>query len=334
MIAKLLIQTPFLLHVPNGMNFTDYELIVDGCKVRFFPPGVIGELSPGSERSKLKIDDGMAFAANCIRIEFSKPEFDRSPQTRCDPPFELINDILESYLNRLRYVTKAPDIRSLKLPEISWQLEYLDDHGNQLERCEGLVRGRGGLSYSFSYVAFTNRMWDDLHALPTDYRVPPWEPLLLDAALRGIPTGSAVVLAATALEVFAGTILERLAARSTVPGEFWNWVNNRPDRRTEPSVEEQFDTLIRILCGHSLKEDAKLWESFQNLKSARNNFVHEGMVALGKNKIPLGAAEARQLVVSAREIIARIREWLPQEIRWCQFDHKVRIEAVHQLLPP
>ena len=59
--------------------------------------------------------------------------------------------------------------------------------------------------------------------------------------------------------------------------ELWRWINQRGDWRREPTVEEQYDTLLKVLTGHTLKEDQDLWELFKHLKTARNSFVHEGM---------------------------------------------------------
>lgn len=170
-----------------------------------------------------------------------------------------------------------------------------------------------------------------MHSLPADYIPPPWEGLLLDAAIPGTPNGNSITLAATALEVFISFVLDKLAANQTKPEELWKWINNRSDHLKEPSVEDQYDKLLFILTGHSLKDEAGLWAAFKNLRSARNSFVHGGVVRIGKANIPLDAATVAALVTSAGLIIAKVREWVPPEIQWKQFDHKIGIEVSQKL---
>jgi hypothetical protein len=47
--------------------------------------------------------------------------------------------------------------------------------------------------------------------------------------------------------------------------------------RREPTVEDQFSVLLSVLVGHSLKDNARLWERLVNLRDARNSFVHTGV---------------------------------------------------------
>lgn len=88
-------------------------------------------------------------------------------------------------------------------------------------------------------------------------------------------------------------------------------------------LAEQYDSLLKLLSRHSLKEETALWEDFQNLKQARNTFVHEGAARVGK--VPVDAPRAAQLIRSATQIILKIREWLPQHLRWSTFEQKVEI---------
>ncbi|MGD1070644.1 MAG: hypothetical protein ABSB15_10935 [Bryobacteraceae bacterium] len=96
-------------------------------------------------------------------------------------------------------------------------------------------------------------------------------------------------------------------------------------------MSEQYDVLLKFLTGHSLKEESELWASFQNLKQARNRFVHEGLASIGK--VPVDAAKAEELVRSAPKIIARIREWLPEDIQRRTFDPSVRVEITSKTFP-
>jgi hypothetical protein len=128
--------------------------------------------------------------------------------------------------------------------------------------------------------------------------------------------GTVVVLAATALEVFIANLLDTLVKETDVPERLWSWMNKRGKFDQEPSVEEQFDTLLEVMTGHSLKDDLALWDAFQNLKTARNKFVHEGIPRIGKNAPPISELEALSLVGQAESIVAKIREWIPEKHRW------------------
>jgi hypothetical protein len=97
-------------------------------------------------------------------------------------------------------------------------------------------------------------------------------------------------------------------------------------------VEDQFDVLLKEFSGHSLKEDAVLWEAFKNLKSARNTFVHEGTATVGNAAITKD--DARVLVARVDEIIAKIREWIPADMRWPVPEVKVQMEFSQTLIEP
>jgi hypothetical protein len=86
--------------------------------------------------------------------------------------------------------------------------------------------------------------------------------------------GPALVLAVTALETLISATLNQLASSANLPSGLWEWINNRGDYRKEPSVEEQFDVLLRVLAGKSLRNQSDLWRGFKDLKEARNSFVH------------------------------------------------------------
>jgi hypothetical protein len=115
-----------------------------------------------------------------------------------------------------------------------------------------------------------------------------------------------------------------------VPQDLWNWINDRGNYLREPTVEEQYDALLRFLTGHSLKSEAALWQSFMNLKTARNTFVHEGVAKVGGT--PISVDVARQLVSGANDVIAKVREWLPVAMHWPVFKHNVQVEIRKRIL--
>src|SRR5439155_623885 len=109
----------------------------------------------------------------------------------------------------------------------------------EIEIDEALVRGRGAFHFSFSWIALNKPIWEDIRNLPANYEPPPWEELLLDAQSDLPRVGPAVVLAATALEVFISYILDRLANAGSVPPRLWDWINKRGDYVREPTIAEQ-----------------------------------------------------------------------------------------------
>lgn len=128
---------------------------------------------------------------------------------------------------------------------------------------------------------------------------------------------------ATALEVFINQVLNQLAATSSVPTDLWQWINKRPQHAFEPGVEEQFDVLLKVLSGHSLKEDPALWGTFMNLKTARNKFVHGGEPIVGGQS--LSHEKAADLLSKANGIFDIVRGWMPHALRW----HEPETEVIN-----
>jgi len=95
-------------------------------------------------------------------------------------------------------------------------------------------------------------------------------------------------------------------------------------------MNEQFDHLLKILSGYSLKEDGPLWEAFRNLRNARNSFVHEGTARVGR--APVSIDQARQLLGKSMEIIAAIRKRLPEDLQWKTYEHRIKLEAKFRLI--
>ena len=330
MIARLYVLLPFHVTVPDGQQFQVYGYDDRGYRVSEYPPTKSGERETALEGpDEVHIDGVRAFQADVLRIDFRKDSFDRRDELIYDPPLDVIRDAINSFLTRLRYVARAPQVRPIEFPGTTWRIIYVNDDGTELPKTEGLVRLRGGVRFSFSYIALNGEIWRSLHELPSDYEPPPWEDLLLDAQSDLPRIGPALVLAATALEVFIARKLDELASLTALSSDLWTWINDRGPR--EPTVEEQYDGLLRFFTGHSLKSEEKLWESFMKLKTARNRFVHEGLASLGPNRVPVSLEDARGLVDAASNVISTVREWLPEQLHWPVFRHHVRIETVHRL---
>src|SRR5262245_48800296 len=186
MIAQLFVLAPFTLSVPQATEFALYQFDADGYKVVVFPPKRRTENIKDNESLFVKIDGTAAVQGDVIHIDFIKPDFDRRADNpdperlHCDPPLELIQAVLDSYILRLRHVTRAAAIRPFSFQFARWKLRYLNDDGSELEKREGLARGRSALTY---VTALTMARWNDIHSLPVDYEPPPWDALVLDAAV-------------------------------------------------------------------------------------------------------------------------------------------------------
>ncbi len=331
MIARLYIVLPFRFLVPTGNIFAAYHYEEDGYLVMHYPPMRSQELAKAPS-PEILVDGREAIVADVLQIDFKKTELDRTSGNQCDPPFSLLERSVNSFLTVLRFVTRAGQIRPVNFIQEHWRVHYLNDDGSELEEEEGLVRSRGTLTFSISYAVVDEYIWDQLHRLPSDYQPPPWDGILLDAFDALPDIGPAIVLAATSLEVFISSILDLLAEKNKIPIELWTWLNGR-DPLKQPSTEEQFDQLLRLIGGASLKTDARLWERFKNLKGARNSFVHDGVARIGKTSDALTLNQARDLVMAAPDIVRFVRNLVPEELRWPEFDHKIELSWTQELIP-
>jgi hypothetical protein len=258
-------------------------------------------------------------------MEFRKDAFNRLRDGPLDPPEAVITRAVDSFLTRLGYVTQS-DLA------VNWllstrQLHYLNDDGTEVPQDAELRSQPGGIGRGFRVpLTLNEQIWHDVHSLPRDFAPPPWHDLLVDAKLpsRAGPhaVGTAIVLAVTSLEVFIAEILNKLAAKSQLSPDLWAWLNDRDGNwLKEPALEEQFDTLLKHFTSHSLKEDQGLWQAFKNLKNARNSFVHEGSAKIAGK--PVSPADAPKLVDSACEIISWVRNVLPEDLKWPEFEEPV-----------
>jgi len=331
MIARFLLALPFYIAVLEGAQFNVYTYENDGYVVSVFPPSRSDSLPPGNVPDNLQMNDTQAFLANGLRIEFRKDIFDRSHRNPFDPPESVINSAVKLFLDQLRYVTQSPQVHTVDLLRCPWRIRYLNDDGSELIEDASLPRGRGGVSFNWSWVGLNTQIWENIHSLSPDFIPPAWNILLLDAEAALPNVGTAVVLAATCLEVFIEQILGDLAKKSELSSDLWTWLNKRKDHLKNPSVEEQFDVLLKYFTGRSLKEDKYLWASFINLKTARNKFVHEGLAKVG-DKLIL-PSDAARLVGQSRAITKWVRELLPDDLKWPEFEPSAVFTIEQAIIP-
>ena len=334
MIARLYVFLPFSLPIPQGETFKVFSFIDEGYEIRFYPMAIseISELPIGLK--EIKIDEVTTICPDIshdiIHIDFYKDNFDRRKNGACDPPYELIKRTVNSFLSKLRFVTRINYIKPVDFPNCRWDITYLNDDGTELKQHEGLTRLRGMVTKTISLNQLNSVMWEEIHKLPPNYSPPEWDSLLLDANFLLPEVGPSIVLAMTALEVFISQILNTLAEKSSIHKNLWEWINNRDWWLKEPAVEEQFDVLLQILVDTSLKADNKLWEAFAHLRRARNSFVHDGVAKVGDRRLTL--QDAYHLVKAAADIIGFVRELLPDEMRWPQFHHKIESKVLLKIL--
>jgi hypothetical protein len=321
-IARLLVQLPFLVAVPDGGTFRLHPYEVEGYNVCVYPPVRSSDSTAGSNID-IKINGVPAFLADLLRIDFLRESFAREAETH-DPSHELIRSVVDAFVARLRSVAHAAQVRRVDFPLATYRLTYLDDDENELEKAEGLARERFGVQRSFSYVGLDQGLWEDVHTLPVDFEPQPWDELLLEAEYELPRVGPAIVLAATALEVLIAKTLDALAATSA-EANLWSWVNNRSDVLKRPTLEEQYDSLLLLLGQRSLKDEPRLWQLFMNLKSARNSFVHTGQAQIGQTLV--SEQKARELIQGASEIVDLVRSWLPDQLRWPVLRHNMTLET-------
>src|SRR5262249_10800817 len=74
---------------------------------------------------------------------------------------------------------------------------------------------------------------------------------------------------------------------------------------------------LEVFTGKSLKRDRKLWEAFQNLRSARNSFSHGGKAVIGKGASAkeVTPEKAAELVGAANAIVDWCETLLPAAVR-------------------
>jgi hypothetical protein len=333
MLARLYLLMPYTVTVREGEEFPVYEAVDGDYKVLFLPPMRDPAMLKGRRPKSITLDGKPAIEANVMRIDFQKNDFDRASGHSVDPPEQVIQRAVGEFHARLRFTTRAAHAEPVQFPWNQWRLEYTNDDGSPLETREGYVKGRGTQGFRWSFIGLSQEIWDYMFGLPPEFEVPVWDGLRLDAQAALPKVGTALVLAATSLEVFISVLLDDLASHKGMSTPLWDWIKNREgDIRQQPSVEDQFDVLLKEFCGHSLKEEVPLWEAFKNIKTARNTFVHEGTAKIGGSIVTVDKATA--LIPRVNEIISKVREWIPEKLRWPAPQINVQVEATHALIEP
>ena len=315
-----------LIHPPcsSGVPREAFDIISDT------PTRAIGEALTNNCVSVITdavtVNDKPTLAVDALRLDFHKVAFDRPLKPRVadggqrrreswphDPPVELAVEIGNDVIEKLRVTMGAANLRRLDVETTFFALQYLHDDGSPLPNSE-FVRGMYHSPQRHAFSILTKGCWERLASLKAEYVPPVWDLLLLDASAQLPEVGAAIALASAGLEVMIEDVLNRLSSiTKSVPDELWEWINSRDHWSKEPSVTEQFDVLLKVFVGESLKQDAGLWQAFQELRSARNSLAHRG-VPKAKGK-PVDSVEAERLVNKAHEIAGWVEQRLPSELR-------------------
>ena len=335
MLARVHILLPYALTVPDNEKYRVYEYGINGYKVRVYMPERSERADTHNEAESITMNGGKAHNADVLRIDFQKEEFDRKieedkqEEFKCDPPVELVKDITNDFINRLRFVTNASKIKPLEFPHVSWNIRYLNDDETELSEQKGYFRGTFGRKFQFSFVGVNNEIWDNVHSLEPFQTLPVWKNLLLDADSMLPEVGPAIILTFTALEVFISKTLDDIVNTGKIDAKLWEWVNDRGPLK-DPSIEEKYDFLSKYLIGKSIKENNDIWESFKHLRKARNSFAHDGISKVGNTEVT--PDKAREFIAKANEIISFIKEEIPKELHWPEFKHEIEVAFTQPLM--
>lgn len=333
MIARVRIFLPYAFTVPEKEQYKLYTLEGGGYQVKFYMPERSEKADTYNDGSKFSLNSHKAFQADILRIDFIKDSFDRSindheTEESYDPPLGLITDVAYDFIRRLRYVINASSLKVLDPPFHALDIQYLNDDESELEPADGFVRTRGKKIFHTAYMAINNKVWDDVHSLEPFAPLPPWNELLLDAEYILPEIGPSIILTFTALEVFITKSLNSIAPDKEIPQTVWNWINGRGAWK-DPSIDEKYDTISKIVFGESLKSNDKLWLSFKHLKKARNTFAHTGVAKIGD--IEVDVLRVRQFIGEAKEIINFYRCLFPEEYKWIEFNHEMKVSFAQKI---
>jgi len=333
MRARVHALLPFKLTVPEGSQFTSEPYDIDGYTVIDRPPQKSDRIwTVDADTTFVTVNGVKAFDADVLVVDFHKEEFNRARNSQLDkertndPSHEIINETLNNQLRRIRYAGREFAVQPIEFPSCGGQLEYTDDDGNELPEQPGLVRKILSRNFSFSFNLCTSEVWSNAQSLPPNFQPPTWDDIRLDAQHALPHIGTAIVLSAVALETFINQIVENLGSKNTDPPGVWAYVTNRSDWYQLPSVEDNFDTMLKLFTGHSLKDEPDLWLAFTEIKNARSQFVHHGVARIGKKGPIVTLPKATNLVGMMNQIIDKVRTWLPEEMRWPSYTYQNQVE--------
>jgi tetratricopeptide (TPR) repeat protein len=351
MIARFRFLLPYVFHMRVGDVLHPVPFERDGYRVIVYPPlqapvrsseidvtnpdslsRLLDNLFPVKQQlihPTVLLEGKETIEANMLMIDFKKPFFNRDDRQddpkRYDPPLPTAFAIANTFLARLRSIMRSSTIKAINSDTSPWRVDYLLDDETPAEITNRELNMRGEISHPMSFRGITEMRWEQLKQLDRDYRPPIWETLALDAQSLLPDANAAIVLAAASIEIFINETIDRLAAQSSIPNELWDWLNDRKLRIQNPSTEDKLSIFLKVFTGQSLEDNKHLWEVYQNVRAARNNLAHEGILKIGrtnkkkktgesKKDNALSLEQASKLVYKASEIIEYLESLLPSEM--------------------
>jgi len=277
----------------------------------------------------VRIDGRSAIDANVIAMNLRKSHFDRSvppkdDPTKMDPSVQTIFNLLNRLIVQIRAISKSPFVRPLNPESVIWRLDYLNDDGTELPSQEGMVRGRVVTGFQWRFCSLNEKVWTSLVELPLERDMPLWEFLYLDAVNALPDSGSAIVLAFSAVEVLISQVLAHHAHLNVKPFGIWEWLTDRAQYWREPSITDKVDRILAVLVGASLKDDQTRWETFRTLKRTRDTFVHTGEISLDPSAM-------NSLLMHAKGIIDWLAQYLPAEQQSYAPKYSIQVEITRRL---
>jgi hypothetical protein len=323
MIAKATIFLPFTFTLPDNELFLKYTYNWEGYIITIYPPAM-QEGVKTSPSNGITINGKSSYQADLLVIDFQKGEFNRTTEIEFDPPIELIAIVANDFLNRLRHVLKASQIKPISSSGTNIRIDYLNDDSSILEKKEGLLRERFRKGFKFEIVSITKEAWDDIHSIPLFQELPIWKSLLLDAEAILPEIGPSIVLTFTSLEVFIAKTLDLMAEHNKSDLELWTLLNKHESRNLK--IENRFKFLSKHFIGATIADDAKLWKAFDDLRLARNSFAHKGIAKIQDEIVTVD--KTRELIHAANSIINYLRQKLPAKLQWKEFNHMINIGGI------
>jgi len=339
MIARFHILLPYQLEVPANLDVEPIRISADGYNIVIYPPyqtiaksedasgtspvpalEVIDNLFPNLEpiiHETVQIDERPVVSVNAIIVDFIKPELNRNRNDEgepdeTEPPTEMVFGIINSFLSTLRVIAQIKIIKPIESNRVYWRMDYMTDDGLFFSEEEGKIRAKFVTGFEWITHSIIEPVWEKTKEVFPDYRINHWDQLILDAHKVLPEVGASIVLANTALETFIKAALDGLATENDYPEVLWNWLYDRNPLLKNPSTDEQFDVLLKLFTGSSLKDNDELWEAYKNIKKIRNGFVHEGILKLGD--VPVDKYLAGRLINKAKRIIEWVEQFLSADL--------------------
>jgi hypothetical protein len=169
--------------------------------------------------------------------------------------------------------------------------------------------------------------WKEIANLGPEYRPFRWDELLVDAAELLPAVGPSIFLAYAALEIRIVDAANVLAVEQKLHAGIWKWFTQERGLPMRPDTEELAKTVFTLLGGKSLTQEKGLWDTFTQLRKARNSFTHGG-VARDTNRKEITPGKAAELVAGARPILDWIEALLPPQNRRHKFTATTTLEVV------